>query len=204
MGTGATTMTRRGWLARLLLAAAAAPVAGVTLAAPVAAGKKKKSKIGSVADRTVAQQVVCEANGGTLAVLDGPFGGNTTECKGGENDGEVCYNTTKTTQCYSARTQEPTKPGGGSAVPPSGGNEPPANDPPLAGGGTGVDPSGGNEHPSDPGASDGGGSQAGGGAAVGPGDSAEQPGAADGGVVLRSAKPHGPHQRHGHGNQRGR
>jgi hypothetical protein len=144
----ATTVSRRFWLSRLLVAAAVAPVVGVKLAEPVAAGKKKRKKpnIGTVEERTANQRYVCETGDppGKLAVLDGPGGSNTTECKGGEHDGDVCYNTKKATKCYLGRTQDPTtKPGGGGAVPPGGGNEDPTGGGANAGGGAAVPPTGG-------------------------------------------------------------
>jgi hypothetical protein len=215
MSTGATMMTRRVWLSRLLLAAAVAPVVGPRVAEPVAAGKKKP-KVASVSKRTEEQRVRCEiVGGGQLAVLDGPDGGNTTECKGGSLDGLTCINTKSKTTCARQLTNPPSeKPGGGAAEPPSGGNEQPNDDGTHAGGGAGVDPSGGNEQPTDPGSSDGGGSHAGGGGAVDPGGSIEQPsgsGASDGGDVVlyadRRTRPlkarrHGRHQRHGHAGKR--
>jgi hypothetical protein len=98
MSARTMTMTRRFCLSRLLLAAAVAPMAGLSVAAPVGADKKKNVK-GSVAERAKSQQQLCELGGGKLAVLDGPNGGNTTECKGGDNDGWTCFNTTTTTDC---------------------------------------------------------------------------------------------------------
>lgn len=110
MGTSATTMTRRVWLSRLLMAAAVAPVAGLRLAEPVAADKTKSSA--SVADRTASQRQMCEVGGGKLAVMDGPegSGGNTTECKGGANDGWTCINTKTTSDCSKQLTTPPRLP----------------------------------------------------------------------------------------------
>lgn len=196
-------LTRRSFIhggARLSLALAA--LLASRQAPHVAAGKKKKPKQLSVAERTDIQRESCELYGGQLAVLDGPNGGNTTECKGGEDDGMTCINTKKASKCSQARTQEPTKPGGGGAVPPSGGNEDPT-DPSSPVTDPAAPPAGGNEQPSD------GGSQAGGGAAVDPSGGVEQP--SDGGGVTITAydggkdgqaKRHGTRRRQGRGKRR--
>jgi hypothetical protein len=179
MNAMATTVSRRGVLARLLLAAAVAPVLGVTRADNVAADKKKKKKpkITSVADRTDSQRFLCEEGGGKLAVQDGPegSGGNTTECKGGTDNGRTCINTKKSTKCSQALTSSPTKPGGGGAVPPSGGVENPSGGANPGGGGA-VPPSGGNEDPT-------GGANPGGGAHVPPGGGVDPDGGGSGPVL---------------------
>jgi hypothetical protein len=110
MATSATTMTRRVWLSRLLMAAAVTPVIGLRFADPVAADKSKSSA--SVADRTTSQRQMCELGGGKLAVMDGPegSGGNTTECKGGANDGWTCINTKTTSDCSKQQSAPPRLP----------------------------------------------------------------------------------------------
>ena len=171
-------VTRRLFLHRgARLSLALTFLLGSMQAADVHAGKKKKKqKVPSVAERTEAQRLICAINGGQLVVLDGPDGGNTTECKGGSDDGTTCINTKKKTTCWYARTDLGTKPGGGGAVPPSGGNEDPtgpsspvtdpAAPPPVGneqpgggaaqpGGGGAEDPSGGVEQPSGSGSSGG-------------------------------------------------
>jgi hypothetical protein len=136
----ATTVTRRVWLARLLMAAAVAPVVGVPLAETVEADKKKrpsqKKRIGYARES-------CEAGGGTLVEQTHDSGGTTTECKGGTFDGTFCFHGAKKTKCHSAAPNLPNA-GGGGAVPPSGGNEDPTDGGGSnPGGGSHVPPSGG-------------------------------------------------------------
>jgi hypothetical protein len=184
-------LTRRAVLhggARLALALTA--LLGGTRAADVHAGKnrKKKPKIGSVAERTEDQRQSCEAFGGQLAVMDGPdgCGCNTTECKGG-GDGLVCTNTPKKTSCSYPLTDPTDGPLDDVHTPPTDGNEDPRDpsspvtDPVAPPAGGNEQPSGGDEPPS------GGGGQPGGGGAVGPGGTNEQPsdvGSGDGGGVI--------------------
>jgi hypothetical protein len=98
------TRTIRTVAVALLLAVAVV----VSLGATTIDVKAEKKTYGSVADRTESQRELCETlGGGKLAVMDGPAGSgsNTTECKGGTNDGWTCYNTAKTTDCHSAKFQ---------------------------------------------------------------------------------------------------
>jgi hypothetical protein len=54
----------------------------------------------SVAQKTENQREACETiGGGTLVVMDGPNGSNTTECKGGTGDGDTCFNTATSVKC---------------------------------------------------------------------------------------------------------
>lgn len=102
--------TRRRILSTGLLALASAFLPGAALVQNVYAGKKVKAT-GTVADRTQSQRESCETiGGGKLAVLDGPNGSNTTECKGGDFDGYTCYNTKKDTTCRRNLTKQPSSP----------------------------------------------------------------------------------------------
>lgn len=100
--------TRRSFLQGGLLASLALVVACATLPITEVAAEKKTTKA-SVSARTESQREVCETTTfsnppGKLAVLEGPNGGNTTECKGGQNDGYTCINTQTTTSCTKPRT----------------------------------------------------------------------------------------------------
>jgi hypothetical protein len=142
-------LSRRAFLyGGVRLAVVVAGLVGVARIPDVHADTKKKPKIKSVAERTDEQRSTCEGLGGKLAVLDGPDGGNTTECKGGSRNGYTCINTKKASTCSFALTTVPTKPGGGGAAPPSGGTEDPT-DPASPFTEPAVPPTGGNEQPSD-------------------------------------------------------
>ena len=139
-------------------------MAGLRLAEPVAAGKKKKPKPPSVAERTEAQRELCKIGGGTQAVLDGPNGGNITECKGGDSDGWTCINTKKASRCAMQRTNPPTKPGGTIPDQPLQPADPTGGEPSGGGSGSGAGWTPPLDHipdqplqPTDPGDSDGGG-----------------------------------------------
>jgi hypothetical protein len=140
----AATVSRRGLLSRLLLAATVAPVLG-TMAVPEVNAKK----ILPIKKRVQNAREACEIVGGTATVEKRP-GGTTVTC----SDGFVCTISSKKTRCFQTLTNSPTKPGGGGAVPPSGG----AEDPTEGGGanpgggahvppGGGVDPTGGGSDP---------------------------------------------------------
>ncbi len=194
----ATTLSRRVWLSRMLLAAVA-PVVGARLADPVDAKKSPGSYQNAFTK-------ACRERGGTpkrvrSRVVKCTFAdGTVVECDFNHNP----------PSCTKALTNPPTKPGGGGAVPPSDG----VNEDPTGTGGSpvggGVDPSGGNEQPTDPGGSGGGGQQAGGGAAVDPTGGVEQPSdsggvtitAYDGGGTQDQATHHDRRHRQGHGKRR--
>jgi hypothetical protein len=58
---------------------------------------------------------MCETiGGGTLVVMDGPGGGNTTECKSGTGDGDYCFNTPTSIECHPGDHQSANKPRHGS------------------------------------------------------------------------------------------
>jgi hypothetical protein len=137
----ATTVSRRSLLTRLLVAAAVAPVMGTAPAGPVNAGKKKKRP--SISARVQNVREMCELGGGTLAVSEGA-GGTTTECKGGDDNGQVCFISKTKTRCAKTLTHSPaTNAGGGGAIPPGDvGNEDPTGGT-NAGGGAHVPPGGG-------------------------------------------------------------
>jgi hypothetical protein len=100
-----TTISRRGWLGRLLVAAAVAPVAGVTLADGVNADKKSKRRQKDAAplkERVRTQEALCQLGGGTLATQKHEHGGVTTECKGGDYGGNTCFHGKKKTMCHKA------------------------------------------------------------------------------------------------------
>ncbi len=128
--------TRRRILSTGLLALASAFLPGAALVQNVHAGKKKVKATGTVADRTQSQRESCETiGGGNLAVLDGPNGSNTTECKGGDFDGYTCYNTKKDTACRRNLTKQPSSPLTDAGGPPSDGvNEQPSDGKPVGGG----------------------------------------------------------------------
>ena len=150
--TMATTMSRRGWLSRLLLAAAVAPVAGVRLADPVAADKKKTKK-----QRVDAYKRTCELNGGTATIESRP-GGTTVTCTGGKDPATgapqdwTCTVHSKGSRCHANLTNSPSSPLNDTTAPPTGGAEQPTSGANPGGGGA-VDPPG----TADPDLSDGGG-----------------------------------------------
>jgi len=146
----ATTVSRRVWLSRLLVAAAVAPVAGLGLAGGVDASKKTKKQIKQRADE---YKRACETGGGTATVTQ-RRGGTTVACKGSEGGDWSCTVSSGQDRCHANLPNTPTtRAGGGAAVPPSGGNEDPADDGSNAGGGAAVppggtaDPSGGSTGP---------------------------------------------------------
>lgn len=152
MNTPRATTTRRRILSVGLFALVSAIVPGAILVPDASAGKKKKKvkANGSVIDRTQTQREACETiGGGQLAVLDGPHGSNTTECKGGDNDGYTCFNTKKDTTCWKDLTRQPSSPLNDSTAPPTEGNEQPYDGGKPAGGGH-VDPIGGVGDPGSP------------------------------------------------------
>jgi hypothetical protein len=141
----ATTVSRRGWLSRMLVAAAAAPVVGATLVSGVGAKVNTTKVRTSIRKRVQNNRSDCEAGGGTLTVETRP-GGTTTTCTGGDLDGLTCTHSKKTSRCHTTLTNSPaTNAGGGGAVRPGGGNEDPTNNSGAAnaGGGTAVPPGGG-------------------------------------------------------------
>lgn len=171
MHVSPSVMTRRHILSTGLVALVSAFLPGAFLVQHAHADKKKP-KIPTVAERTGAQREVCENFSdppGKLAVLDGPNGGNTTECKGGSSNGHTCINTKKETKCWQARTEPPSSPLNGVGGPPSDSvNEQPSDGKPVGGGGA-VGPTGGVEDP-------GGNKPVGGGASVDPTGGVEDPG----------------------------
>jgi hypothetical protein len=140
----ATTVSRRRWLSRLLMAAAVAPVLGVTLGETANADKKGKKRK-SIKERADAYRRACVADGGTATVEKRP-GGTTVTCTGGTNGlGEevdwTCTVHSKGSRCHTNLTHSPAPlAGGGGAVPPSGGTEDPTDTGANPGGGGGVDP----------------------------------------------------------------
>ncbi len=139
----ATTISRRSWMSRLLMAAVA-PMVGATLASPVQADKKKKKKP-SIKERAEMFRSGCVGDGGTATVEKRP-GGTTVTCTGGDLSGDwSCTVSSKTERCHANLTNSPTThAGGGGAVPPSNGNENPTHGGGNnAGGGAHVPPSGG-------------------------------------------------------------
>jgi hypothetical protein len=130
----ATTTSRRGWLSRLLLAAAMAPVMG-TMVVPIPEVDAKK--IQPIKKRVQNAREACEIVGGTATVEKRP-GGTTVTC----SDGFVCTISSKKTRCFQTLTNSPaTNAGGGGAVPPDdNGNEDPSDGGADPGGGGGVDP----------------------------------------------------------------
>lgn len=99
-GTPLTTTSRRSVLARVLLAAIAAPTLGNRLGSSAGATKKGKNTIASIDKRISNQRDTCELiNGGTLSVTTLPSGTKTTFCKGGKSDGTYCKNTASETSC---------------------------------------------------------------------------------------------------------
>ena len=150
----ATTVSRRAWLSRLLVAAAVAPVVGVRLADDVNANKKDQKRQ-SKQERVHKLVHGCAADGGT-AKIEGRPGGATVTCTGGAGGDWTCTVHSKGSRCHKNLTHSPaTNAGGGGAVPPSGGNE---------------DPSGGGANP-------------GGGGAVPPGETADPDGGGSGPVL---------------------
>lgn len=136
------TTTRRHLLTSSLVKSLAIALLPTALLGQNVAADKKKKKKGppTVSERTQSQREMCETlGGGKMAVLDGPNGGNTTECKGGDSDGFTCINTKKDTKCHQALTQ-PTSSLNDSTAPTTGGNEQPYDGGKPAGGGAGVDP----------------------------------------------------------------
>jgi hypothetical protein len=131
----ATTVSRRGLLSRLLMAAAVAPVMG-TMVVPAVDAKK----IQPIKKRVQNAREACEIVGGTATVEKRP-GGTTVTC----SDGFVCTISSKKTRCFQTLTNSPaTKAGGGGAVPPGdNGNEDPSDGGADPGGGTHVPPDGG-------------------------------------------------------------
>ena len=108
MHSEATTMTRRTWLARIVLAAAVAPVVGLRVAAPVEAGKKKRTKKAQQASID-AYKDTCEANGGT-ATGTTYRGGTSVACTGQTTEGTTDWNCVVTSQgdrCYTNSTTPP-------------------------------------------------------------------------------------------------
>jgi hypothetical protein len=127
----ATTVSRRRWLSRLLMAAALAPVLGTTVVPDVDA-----KKIQPIKKRVQNAREACEILGETATVEKRP-GGTTVTC----SDGFVCTISSKKTRCFQTLTNSPAPlAGGGGAVPPSGGNEDPTDTGANPGGGGGVDP----------------------------------------------------------------
>jgi hypothetical protein len=203
--TMATTMSRRDWLSRLLLAAAVAPVVGVRLADPVAADKKKKT---AKQKKVEAYKRTCETNGGTATIESFP-GGTTVTCTGGKDaSGDpqnwTCTVHSKGSRCHANLTTPPTTPLNDTTAPPTGGVEQPTSGANPGGGGA-VDPTGGNEQPPA------GGANPGGGGAVDPPGTAD-PNPSDGGGVILTAyddnhdnsKQRGKHKNRGHGGKRGK
>ena len=182
---GTSPISRRAWLARWLLVAAAAPVVGVMLTTPAQATKKTKQQI---KQRAAVYKDWCDKGGGTAMVTTRP-GGTTVTCTGSESGDWSCTVTSQQDRCFGTGAPPSSAPVTDPATPPTGNEQP--SDSSQASGGTGVTPGGGNEQPNDPGDADGGGQQAGGSAGVDPGGSADHPGAGDGtsdggGAVLRS------------------
>ena len=94
----ATKHSRRGLLARMLLAAAVAPVMGVRLTDDVSADKKKKKNKRKEAHVGISVSA-CENEGGTAEVIEKP-GGTTVNCTGSENGDWSCTHTSQSSRCY--------------------------------------------------------------------------------------------------------
>ena len=135
----ATTISRRSWFSRVLMAAAVAPVVGVRLADSVHAGKKKK-KAHNITLRVEAERLGCEfgnpEHSGTLVEQQHEDGTVTTECKGGDLDGRTCFHGKTKTKCHQQTQHVPTTNVTEGAVPATAGADP-------SGGTAGTDPSGG-------------------------------------------------------------
>ena len=148
----ATTVSRRGVLGRLLVAAAAAPVMGVRLADTVDASKKGQKKALSIKQKVDNIKEMCDFEKGTTTVTKRP-GGTSVSCTGGEGGDWTCTAHSKGTRCHPNLTTSPAPTaGGGGAVPPSGGAETPTGGAKPGGGahvppGGGVDPDGGGSGP---------------------------------------------------------
>jgi hypothetical protein len=140
MTTTTSTLSRRGWLSRLLMAAVA-PLVSVTMTETVDADKKdtKKQRREARIKKEVNQfRKDCSAGGGTFTVSKKP-GGTTATCTGGdyageEGDGTSCTFHSKGTRCFLVRT-DPTSP----IAPGDGGSTPPISSP-VDGGGTAPPP----------------------------------------------------------------
>jgi hypothetical protein len=127
MTTTTSTLSRRGWLSRLLMAAVA-PVVSVTMTETVDADKKdtKKQRREARIKKEVNQfRKDCSAGGGTFTVSKKP-GGTTATCTGGdyageEGDGTSCTFHSKGTRCFLVRTDptSPIAPGDGGSTPPN-------------------------------------------------------------------------------------
>lgn len=176
----ASPVSRRAWLARILLATVALPVAGVIPAETVRADRKTKKQI---KQRAAIYKDWCEKGGGTATVTTRP-GGTTVACTGSESGNWSCTVTSKSDRCFGTAAPSSSSPVTDPATPPTHGNEQPG-DSTHAGGGAGVDPGGGNEQPAA-----GSGDQAGGGAG---GDaSGAAPFVTSGGVeTFQGARKHG-------------
>jgi hypothetical protein len=139
----ATTVSRRVWFARLLLALGVVLTLGTMVVPEVDASKKSKARIA----REVKQfQRDCKDGGGTFEVSKRP-GGTTASCTGGDyagdgSDGTTCTFHSKGTRCHLHLTHSPAPlAGGGGAVPPGdNGNEDPGDGGADPGGGGGIDP----------------------------------------------------------------
>jgi hypothetical protein len=141
----APAVSRRSLLARLLMAAAAAPVVGAKLGAPAQASKKKKIK--SINARVQKNVNTCTDPefGGKATVTKRP-GGTTVECTLPNGQGYTCTHSSKKTRCHATLTSNPAPlAGGGGAVPPTNGNEDPTDGGSDPGGGGHVPPGGGVE-----------------------------------------------------------
>jgi hypothetical protein len=132
----ATTASRRAWLARLLLAAAMAPVLGVRLADTADASKKGKKKATSIKKRAEVYENTCTAGGGTATTTKLP-GGTTVACTGHKAGDWACTVHSKGSRCHATRTTPPQTPLDDVHTSPTGGVQPTDGD---SGGGDGDQP----------------------------------------------------------------
>jgi hypothetical protein len=138
----AATVSRRVWLSRLLMAAAVAPVNGVTLADSVDASKKGQKKSEGVKKRAKPYIDGCKGDNGTPTVTVRP-GGTTIACTGGDHGDWTCTVSSKTERCHKTLTNPPKKPLDDVSTTPTGGNEDPTVDGGSnASGGSAVPPGG--------------------------------------------------------------
>lgn len=99
------TTSRRTWLSRMLLAAVAAPVLGVTLAESAGASKPGKNTVASIGKRLENAKDTCELiGGGKMDTVSLPSGTKITYCNGGEHGGTRCKHTSQESTCSCPNT----------------------------------------------------------------------------------------------------
>lgn len=117
----ATTLSRRGWLSRLLMAAAVAPVLGATLTERVHADKKdtkKQKREKRIRKRAQAEADACNQVPGQWGTINKRPGGTTVTCSDGQGPVYTCTYNSKGSRCRSHVISGPNSADGSTPPPP--------------------------------------------------------------------------------------